>query len=131
MTDRQPHVELSKTFCIEASHVLPLAPETSVCKRLHGHSWRVDVMVAGEIDPEVGWLIDYHDIEAAWTPIHDALDHRHLNDVAGLDNPTSELLAVWIWDRLVPRLAGLHSVTVHETCTARCTYSGPLRTTRG
>ncbi len=131
MPGPQPHVELSTTFGLEASHLLPHAPENSVCRRLHGHSWRVDVAVAGSVDPQAGWLIDYHDIEAAWTPIHEALDHRHLNDVAGLENPTSELLAVWIWSRLAPRLDGLSSVTVHETCTARCTYFGPGAVTGG
>ena len=125
MAEQRLRVELSTTFRIEASHVLPEAPESSVCRRLHGHSWRVDVAVTGEVDPIVGWVIDYHDIEAAWEPIHEALDHRHLNDVDGLENPTSELLAVWVWNDLAPRLAGLLSVTVHETCTARCTYFGP------
>lgn len=121
-----PHyVELSVTFRLEASHQLPEAPEGSVCKRLHGHSWVIDVRVAGPVDPETGWLVDYHEIEDAWQPIHDALDHRHLNDVDGLENPTSEMLAIWIWDHLAPALDGLLRITVHETCTARCSYFGP------
>lgn len=120
-----PRVELARTYRIEASHVLPKAPPESECARLHGHSWTVEVHVAGEIDREAGWLIDYGDIDDAWEPIHRRLDHRHLNDIEGLDNPTSELLAVWIWDRLEPELPGLRAVVVHETCTARCTYRGP------
>ena len=119
------YVELDMEFRIEASHSLPRAPEDSPCRRLHGHSFRIDVHVAGQVEPETGWLIDYHDIEAAWRPVHDALDHRHLNDVEGLVNPTSEMLAVWVWERLAPGLEGLLRVTVHETCTARCSYYGP------
>ena len=118
-------VELSKSFRLEASHRLPRAPASSVCKRLHGHSWVVDVYVVGEVDPDRGWLIDYDEIDVAWQPIHDALDHRHLNDIEGLENPTSEILASWIWNRLAATIPGVHRVTVHETCTARCTYFGP------
>lgn len=120
-----PHVELTTTFGIEASHQLHLAPEGSVCRRLHGHSWKIEVSVAGPVDSAQGWLIDYHDIEAAWAPLHDALDHRHLNDVDGLDNPTSENVAIWVWEQLADRLPELSCVTVYETCTARCTYFGP------
>ncbi len=128
MEESQPHVELSTTFGLEASHPATAgAGDQCVQTPANGHSWRIDVAVAGSVDPAAGWLIDYHDIEAAWTPIHEALDHRHLNDVDGLENPTSELLAVWIWNRLEPRLGGLCSVTVHETCTARCTYFGPRK----
>ena len=121
----EQYVELATTFRIEAAHQLHLAPPESVCRRLHGHSWKIDVRVAGVVQAEQGWLIDYHDIEAAWQPLHEALDHRHLNDVEGLDNPTSENLAIWIWGRLQPALPQLFSVTVYETCTARCEYFGP------
>ncbi len=119
------YVELEVSFRLEASHQLPRAPETSVCRRLHGHSWEIEVTVAGTVDPESGWVIDYHHIERAWEPVHAALDHRHLNEVEGLANPTSENLAIWIWDRLDPALDGLLRITVHETCTARCRYFGP------
>jgi len=124
MTDNH-YVELATTFRLEASHQLPRAPETSVCRRLHGHSWKIDIRVGGTVNPDSGWLIDYHEIEAAWQPLHDILDHRHLNDIEGLDNPTSENLAIWIWDHLGSSLPRLFSVTVHETCTARCEYFGP------
>lgn len=119
------YMELEVEFRLEASHQLPHAPESSVCRRLHGHSWRVEVAIAGRVDPDTGWVIDYHDIEDAWKPVHEALDHRHLNDVEGLANPTSENLAIWIWDRLSNSLDGLLRITVHETCTARCRYFGP------
>jgi len=119
------YVELAASFRLEASHQLPRAPETSVCRRLHGHSWKIDVRVCGPVNAERGWLIDYHEIEAAWEPLHEALDHRHFNDIEGLDNPTSENLALWIWAHLDPSLPQLFSITVHETCTALCEYFGP------
>lgn len=126
------YVELSVTFGLEASHQLPQAPEDSPCRRLHGHSWKVDVHIAGDVDPETGWLVDYDQIESAWEAVHADLDHRHLNDVDGLDNPTSENLAIWIWDRLTPALGELLlRITVHETCTARCAYYGPGSGTGG
>ncbi len=117
-------VELEKTFWFEAAHLLPHVPEGHKCRRLHGHSFRIDVAVTGEVDPSVGWLVDYADIKDAFAPLLEQLDHRYLNEVDGLANPTSELLAAWIWERLAPRLAGLARVTVHETCEARCHYSG-------
>ena len=118
-------VELTKEFTFEAAHRLPQVPPDHKCARMHGHSFRIEVVVAGEIDPVLGWLVDYADITAAVEPmIRTELDHRTLNDVAGLENPTSELLAVWLWGRIAPRLAGLAAITVAETCTARCTYRG-------
>lgn len=119
------HVELSRTFTFEAAHRLPNVPKDHKCYRMHGHSFRVDVVVAGEIDGKMGWLVDYADITAVVQPlIMSELDHRSLNDVPGLENPTSEMLAVWLWERLDKVLAGLSAIVVHETCLARCTYRG-------
>ena len=118
-------LELATTFTFEAAHQLHRAPEGSKCSRLHGHSWKVDVLVEGEVDKEHGWVVDFDEIARAFEPVHDALDHRHLNDIEGLETPTSELVAIWIWDRLASALPRLSGVTVHETCTARCTYRGP------
>ena len=118
-------VELEKTFRFEAAHLLPKVPEGHKCRRLHGHSFIVDVGVRGDVNEKVGWLVDYADIRAAFTPIYERLDHRYLNEVDGLENPTSEILAAWIWDRLKPSLPGLFRITVHETCTVRCRYYGP------
>jgi len=118
-------VELEKTFTFEAAHVLPRSPEGHKCRRLHGHSFRVDVAVAGAVDERAGWLVDYADIKEAFAPLYDQLDHRYLNEIEGLENPTSEILAAWIWERLAPRLAGLARITVHETCDVRCRYFGP------
>ncbi len=118
-------VELTKSFRFEAAHRLPRVPENHKCYRMHGHSFVVEITVAGEVDPHTGWLIDYAEITAAVEPLlMKELDHRALNDVPGLENPTSEVLCGWLWERLKPALPGMTSLTVHETCTARCTYRG-------
>ena len=116
---------LVKDFRFEAAHRLPRVPEGHKCARLHGHSFRVEVEVVGEVDPEMGWVVDYADIKRAFSPLHDALDHRYLNEIEGLENPTSEVLAAWIWARLAPQLPGLARLVLHETCTSRCVYEGP------
>ncbi|MEM7164321.1 MAG: 6-carboxytetrahydropterin synthase QueD [Planctomycetota bacterium] len=116
--------ELTHTFRFEAAHSLPHVPADHKCRRLHGHSFSVDVIVRGELDPKLGWLVDYGDIKAAVAPLREQLDHYHLNEIAGLENPTSENLAIWIWDRLQPGLPLLHSLTVRETCNNACTYFG-------
>lgn len=118
------YVELRKTFRFESAHLLPNVPEEHKCRRLHGHSYRITVECSGECDEHMGWLIDYADIKAAFAPLHDRLDHRFLNEIEGLENPTSEVLAKWIWDRLRPALPSLAAITVHETCTSECTYRG-------
>lgn len=118
-------VELSKSYTFEAAHRLPMVPADHKCARMHGHSFRVEVAVAGEVDERAGWLIDFGDITAVVEPLlRSELDHRTLNEVSGLENPTSELLCLWLWKRLRPRIAGLATITVHETCAARCTYRG-------
>jgi 6-pyruvoyltetrahydropterin/6-carboxytetrahydropterin synthase len=121
----EPRVRLVKSFTFEAAHRLPRLPPEHKCFRLHGHSFQADVHVEGPIDPGLGWLVDYADIKAAFEPLYQVLDHNYLNEIEGLENPTSEVLAVWIWDRLKPALPGLARVVVHETCTARCEYEGP------
>lgn len=118
-------IELRKTFQFEAAHQLPHLPENHKCRRLHGHSFKVEIAVAGECDPRLGWLMDYAEIADAFKPLWEQLDHRYLNEVSGLENPTSENVAVWIWQRLKPQLPWLVEVVVAETCTARCVYQGP------
>jgi 6-pyruvoyltetrahydropterin/6-carboxytetrahydropterin synthase len=117
-------MEIFKDFLIEAAHRLPNVPAGHKCARLHGHSFRVSVHVAGPLDPQLGWVCDFADLKAAFAPLHEALDHHYLNEVPGLENPTSEQLAVWIWQRLKPALPGLSRVVVHETCTSGCEYHG-------
>lgn len=117
-------MELRKTFQFEAAHRLPRLPQGHKCHRLHGHSFQVEIVVRGECDPEMGWLMDYAEISRLFDPLWEQLDHRYLNDVPGLENPTSESIAQWIWDRLRPSLPLLTEVAVAETCTARCVYRG-------
>lgn len=114
---------LSKSFTLESAHYLPRAPDGHKCRRMHGHSFRIDLHVEAANVGEHGWVIDFAEISAAFAPLHAELDHRVLNEVPGLENPTSELLARWIFDRLKPSLLQLAAVEVSETCTARCLYS--------
>lgn len=118
------NLELRKIFQFEAAHLLPHLPLEHKCRRLHGHSFRAEIVVTGEADPHLGWVMDYADISEAFKPLWEQLDHRYLNEVPGLENPTSENIAVWIWRKLKPRLPQLSEVVVAETCTARCVYRG-------
>jgi 6-pyruvoyltetrahydropterin/6-carboxytetrahydropterin synthase len=117
-------VRLTKEISFEAAHRLPHVPPGHKCARLHGHSFRVDIEVEGETDPRTGWLIDYAEIQDAIEPIRRQLDHYYLNEIEGLENPTSEVLAAWIWERLKPKLPLLARVVVRETCTTSCAYAG-------
>jgi 6-pyruvoyltetrahydropterin/6-carboxytetrahydropterin synthase len=118
-------LELRKTFQFEAAHLLPHLPKSHKCRRLHGHSFQVEIVVKGPRDPKLGWVMDYAAISDAFKPIWRKLDHYYLNEVPGLENPTSENIAAWIWKRAKPRLPLLTEVVVAETCTARCVYHGP------
>ncbi|MDE2339340.1 MAG: 6-carboxytetrahydropterin synthase QueD [Gammaproteobacteria bacterium] len=117
-------MDIFKEFRIEAAHRLPRVPAEHKCARLHGHSFRIGVHVEGPVDPVQGWVLDFADLKRAFAPLHEALDHRYLNEVPGLENPTSEQLAMWIWQRLKPALPGLSRITVRETCTSGCEYRG-------
>ncbi|MBM2830370.1 MAG: 6-carboxy-5,6,7,8-tetrahydropterin synthase [Gammaproteobacteria bacterium] len=117
-------MELYKVFTIEAAHLLPNLPDNHKCKRLHGHSFRIEVHVTGPVDEHLGWVMDFADIGTHIKPVFETLDHRFLNDINGLENPTSENLARWIWQKLKPQLAELSSIVVGETCTSGCIYRG-------
>jgi len=115
-------VELFKEFTFEAAHRLPQVPAGHKCARLHGHSFVVRVTVSGEVGKESGWVMDFADISTAFEPIYRQLDHYYLNEIDGLENPTSENIARWIWQRL--QLPGLSEVQIRETCTSGCAYHG-------
>jgi 6-pyruvoyltetrahydropterin/6-carboxytetrahydropterin synthase len=116
--------EIFKEFTIEAAHYLPNLPEGHKCRRMHGHSFRIAIHVHGKVDEHTGWVMDFAEIREIFQPLYERIDHACLNDVEGLDNPTSENLARWIWESLKPSLPQLSKVVVHETCTAGCVYSG-------
>ncbi|MEL7083131.1 MAG: 6-carboxytetrahydropterin synthase QueD [Cyanobacteria bacterium J06597_1] len=118
-------MKIFKDFQFEAAHRLPNVPEGHKCARLHGHSFLVRLEVSGEMGERSGWVQDFGDISKAFQPLYDRLDHYYLNEVEGLENPTSEAIAVWIWERLKPALPMLSAVMVRETCTSGCVYSGP------
>lgn len=117
-------MDIFKAFTLEAAHRLPNVPAGHKCARLHGHSFRVELHVRGPLDPQLGWVLDFAELTTAFAPLHAQLDHNYLNDIAGLENPTSENLARWIWQQLKPRLPLLSAVVVHETCTSGCRYQG-------
>jgi 6-pyruvoyltetrahydropterin/6-carboxytetrahydropterin synthase len=117
-------MDIFKEFSIEAAHWLPHVTEGHKCRRLHGHSFRIEIHAEGPVDEHLGWVMDFSEIKAAYKSIEDQLDHRCLNDIEGLDNPTSENLARWIWTRLRPALPALSKIVVRETCTSGCVYRG-------
>jgi 6-pyruvoyltetrahydropterin/6-carboxytetrahydropterin synthase len=117
-------MEIYKEFVFEAAHRLPNVPEGHRCARLHGHSWKGTIYIRGEVGRETGWIMDYAEIRRIFDPIYQQLDHHYLNDIEGLENPTSEVLAKWIWKQLKPRLPSLSRVLINETCTSGCIYQG-------
>ena len=117
-------MRLYKDFSFEAAHRLPNVPVGHKCARLHGHSFLVRVTVDGPAGERTGWVMDFADLKVAFAPLHDRLDHRYLNEIAGLENPTSEVLARWIWRELQPTLPALTEIEVRETCTTGCIYRG-------
>jgi 6-pyruvoyltetrahydropterin/6-carboxytetrahydropterin synthase len=117
-------VRLVKELRFEAAHHLPNVPAEHKCARLHGHSFKIELAFSGAVDEQSGWFIDYGEIERLWQPVYDTLDHHYLNEVPGLENPTSENLARWLWQKIKPDLPSLERVVVFETCDARCEYEG-------
>jgi 6-pyruvoyltetrahydropterin/6-carboxytetrahydropterin synthase len=118
------NVRLVHEFRFEAAHRLPKVAAGHKCSRLHGHSFRVELAASGPVDESTGCLFDLQRLYDAWKPLFEQLDHRYLNEVPGLQNPTSEVLAGWIWARIKPVLDPLVRVTVFETCESRCEYEG-------
>lgn len=116
-------MEIFREFTFEAAHRLPQVPDGHKCARLHGHSYRLEVHISGDVDATMGWIMDFGDLKAAVNPVIAELDHYYLNEVHGLENPTSENLARWAWDRLSDTLP-LSAIVVRETCTSGCVYRG-------
>jgi 6-pyruvoyltetrahydropterin/6-carboxytetrahydropterin synthase len=117
-------MEIYKEFTVEAAHRLPNVPEGHKCKRLHGHSFLIRIYVSGDAPEPSGWVMDFSDLKTVFAPIYNQLDHHYLNDIPGLENPTSENLARWIWGQLKESLPLLSAVEIRETCTSGCIYRG-------
>ena len=117
-------MKIFKEFRFEAAHKIPNVPSEHKCARLHGHSFKVRITVTGEVDEKSGWVMDFADIKTSVRPILKQLDHYYLNEIRGLENPTSENIARWIWNKLIGSLPQLYEVEIHETCTSGCIYNG-------
>ncbi len=117
-------MEIFKEFHFEAAHRLPNVPEGHKCARLHGHSFRVRLSIAGSVAEHEGWVMDFADLKAHFKPLLAQLDHYYLNEIPGLENPTSENIVRWIWQRLKPTLPQLAEIELRETCTSGCVYRG-------
>lgn len=118
------NVELVKEYRFEAAHKLPHVPDGHKCQRLHGHSFKFEIHIVGPVDKKSGWFIDYGDLDDVINPLVAQLDHYYLNDIEGLENPTSEVAAKWLFDRIKAKIPSLTAITFHETCDARCIYRG-------
>ena len=117
-------MDIFRKFQVEAAHHLPNVPAGHKCARLHGHSFLIEVHISGEVGDSTGWVMDFADLKRIFQPLYDQLDHNYLNEIEGLENPTSENLAKWIWRKLQDDLVGLSKVVVQETCNAGCVYRG-------
>lgn len=115
---------LTKDYTFEAAQTLPKVPPGHKCAQMHGHSFKVEISIEGEVDPATGWIYDHAQISRAMDPLLEKLDHAYLNDISGLENPTIELMAAWFWSHLEPQLPGLAEIVIHETPTARCSFRG-------
>ena len=113
-----------KDFRFEAAHTLPSLPADHKCRQMHGHSFKVEIHVEGEVNPEIGWVYDHKCISDAMNPLIDLMDHSYLNDIQGLESPTIEVIAAWFWRKLEEDLQGLCEIVIYETPTARCSFRG-------
>ncbi|MEX2479930.1 MAG: 6-carboxytetrahydropterin synthase [Gammaproteobacteria bacterium] len=120
-------MDLFVTFDFAASRRLPGLPASHPCSRLHGHTFMVRLVLRGEIDRASGWMVDFGEVERRMEAVRLLLDHRCLNEIEGLHNPTTEIIAEWLWQRFCPDLPGLHEITVQEHPSRGITYYGPAR----
>lgn len=117
-------VEVFKEFTIDSAHRLPNVPVGHKCQNVHGHTYRIKIVVESELDAHLGWVIDFQDINKAFQPVKDALDHRYLNDIVGLENPTAEQIAIWIWNKIRQEIEFLKEIWVFETPSSGCVFRG-------
>ena len=117
-------MKVYKTFAIESARSLPKLPEEHPCHKVHGHSFKITLTVESEIDQTTGFVMDFSDIDSVFRPIHEIIDHAYLNDIKGLEDPSSENLCRWIWKQLSPSLKGLKQIEIRETESTGCIYKG-------
>ena len=116
-------MKLFKEFTFEAAHKLPMVPKDHKCFNLHGHSFKVKITIEGEVN-EMGWVMDFSSVKKICKPIIDGLDHKYLNEIEGLHNPTSENIAIWLWNKIIKELPELSVIEIMETCSSGCRYQG-------
>lgn len=117
-------MDIFKIFSIEAARSLPNLPDDHPCKNVHGHSFKVKIVLRGKVNKKTGFVIDFSEIDKSFQPLLDQLDHKYLNDVSGLENPSSENMCQWIWLKLKPRLPNLYKIVIKETESTGCSYKG-------
>lgn len=117
-------MEIYKEFSFDSAHFLPNVPEGHKCKNMHGHTYKLKVFIQGEIDPHLGWIMDFKELKDKLAPVIDQLDHRLINDIKGLENPTAENITVWIWQQIKPVLPQLSKIELYETPTTGVIYAG-------
>ena len=117
-------MEIFKEFTFDSAHFLPHVPEDHKCRRMHGHTYTVTLYISGQLHPKLGWVLDFAEIKSVWKPLEQQLDHRVLNDIPGLENPTAENLAIWIWRKVKPQIPYLSRVKVCENPTNGVIYRG-------
>ena len=114
-----------KQFTFDSAHYLPQVPEHHKCRQLHGHTYHLTIFAEGEVSQEKGWVLDFADIKRAVKPVVDLVDHSYLNDIPGLENPTAEVFAIWLWNKIKPLLPELKKIELKETPTSGVIYEGP------
>jgi 6-pyruvoyltetrahydropterin/6-carboxytetrahydropterin synthase len=117
-------MQIFKQFTFDSAHFLPNVPAGHKCREMHGHTYRLVVYIEGELDPTVGWVMDFAELKRVIGPVVKAVDHKLLNDIPGLENPTCERIAIWIWDRIKPEIPLLKKIELHETPTSGVVYDG-------
>lgn len=117
-------MEIYKVFTIDVAHSLPAVPEGHKCSKVHGHTFRIEVHLSGPVDPVKGWVMDFAEITALFQPVQKRLDHKYLNEIEGLENPTSENLSKWLWKELRATLPYLSKIVVQESPDSGCVYYG-------
>ena len=117
-------MEVYKTFAIESARSLPKLPDEHPCSKVHGHSFKITLTVEGEIDQTTGFVMDFSDIDSAFRPIHEIIDHAYLNDIEGLSNPTSENICIWIWNKIESSIPNICEIKIKETDSTGCKYKG-------